>query len=289
VYSLGCVLFECLTGEVPFPRSSEFAELYAHLEDEPPRVSDRRPGVPAGFDAVVGRALAKDPDDRWQTCAELAEAARAALPSSTSHLPAQVAVAPTRGPPRRAVVAALVVVVITAAVVAIVALSGSGEDDALASLAENTVGRIDPNGAKIAAQFRVGDGPHALAVGAGSVWAANSVDGTVTRVDHAGGQIVTIPVRDDTSGIAYGHGALWVTDRQDQMVSQISPETNRVVNSIPVGNGPAAVAVAAGTVWVASEVDRSLKKVDIARGAVAPHGVELGANPTAIVAGHDAI
>ena len=48
IYSLGCVLFEALTGEVPFPRDSEVAAIYAHLEDEPPRPSERRPGVPVG-------------------------------------------------------------------------------------------------------------------------------------------------------------------------------------------------------------------------------------------------
>ena len=286
VYSLGCVLFECLTGEVPFPRSSEFAELYAHLEDEPPRVSDRRPGLPAGLDAVVGRALAKDPEDRWQTGAELAEAARAALPSSTSHVPAPERVAPTRGPPRRAVVGAFVLVAIAAAVVAFAVLAGSGEDDTLASLAENTVGRIDPSGAKIAAQIPVGDGPDALAVGAGSVWAANSVDGTVTRIDPEGGQIV-IPVRDDTSGMAFGEGSLWVTDRQDETLYQIRPETNRVVSSIPVGDGPAAVAVAAGAVWIASDVHRSLKKIDVASGS--SREIPLGSTPTAIVAGGGAV
>jgi peptide/nickel transport system substrate-binding protein len=186
-------------------------------------------------------------------------------------------------------VAAVALVVVVAAA-AFVALSGSGEDDTLASLAENTVGRIDPGRAKITARFPVGDGPKALAVGAGSVWAANGADGTVTRIDPEGGQIVTIPVRDDTSGIAFGEGALWVTDRQDRTLSQISPETNRIVgDSIAVGNAPAAVAVADGAVWVASEVDRSVKKVDIARGAVAPDGIELGANPTAIAAGRDAI
>jgi peptide/nickel transport system substrate-binding protein len=286
VYSLGCVLFECLTGEVPFPRSSEFAELYAHLEDEPPRVSDRRPGLPAGLDAVVGRALAKDPEDRWQKCAELAEAARAALPSSTSHVPAQERVAPTRGPQRRAVVGAFVLVVIAAAVVAFAVLSGSGQDDTVASLDENTVGRIDPSGAKITKQVPVGDGPHALAVGAGSVWAANSGDGTVTRIDREGGQIV-IPVGDDTSGMAFGEGSLWVTDRQDETLYQISPKTNRVVDSIPVGNGPAAVAVAAGAVWIASDVHRSLKKIDIASGS--SREIPLGSNPTAIAAGGGAV
>src|SRR5439155_11121406 len=127
--------------------------------------------------------------------------------------------------------------------------------------------------------------------GAGSVWAANSLDGTVTRIDHNGGQIATttIPVRDDTSDLTFGEGSLWVTDRQDRTLVQISPQTNRVVNTIAVGNDPAAVAVAAGAVWVASEVDRNVKRIDIGSGAPSPQRVELGANPTAIAAGRDAI
>ena len=43
VYSLACVLFECLTGEVPFPRASEVAVVYAHLEDDPPKAVLRTP------------------------------------------------------------------------------------------------------------------------------------------------------------------------------------------------------------------------------------------------------
>ena len=61
LYALGCVLFECLTGEVPFPRDSEAAAIYAHLEDEPPRASERRPGLPLALDAVIARALEKEP------------------------------------------------------------------------------------------------------------------------------------------------------------------------------------------------------------------------------------
>src|SRR4051812_15476818 len=49
LYSLGCVLFEALTGEVPFPCDSEVAAIYAHLEEDPPRASERRPGVPAAL------------------------------------------------------------------------------------------------------------------------------------------------------------------------------------------------------------------------------------------------
>ena len=79
VYSLGCLLFECLTGEVPFARPSEVATLYAHLEDEPPRPSERRPELPVDLDDVLGRAMAKEPDERQPSCTALVEEARVAL------------------------------------------------------------------------------------------------------------------------------------------------------------------------------------------------------------------
>ncbi|MDQ3940318.1 MAG: serine/threonine-protein kinase [Actinomycetota bacterium] len=74
VYSLGCVLFECLTGEIPFERPNEVAVLWAHVHEEPGRVTDRRAELPGGLDAVVATAMAKHPDDRFLTCGELLEA-----------------------------------------------------------------------------------------------------------------------------------------------------------------------------------------------------------------------
>src|SRR5262249_5169804 len=79
VYSLGCLLFQCLTGEVPFARPSEVATLYAHLEDAPPRPSERRPELPVDLDDVLGRAMAKNPDERQSSCTALVEEAREAL------------------------------------------------------------------------------------------------------------------------------------------------------------------------------------------------------------------
>ena len=48
VYSLGCVLYECLTGEVPHPRENQAALVYAHLHAPPPKVTQKRPALPAG-------------------------------------------------------------------------------------------------------------------------------------------------------------------------------------------------------------------------------------------------
>ena len=79
VYSLGCVIYECLTGERPFERESELALVYAHLNDAPPRVTDLRPELPEALDGVIATTLAKEPDERFASCGELVEAARAAL------------------------------------------------------------------------------------------------------------------------------------------------------------------------------------------------------------------
>ena len=70
-YSLACLLHECLTGEPPFPRGSEAATLFAHLEEQPP--------APPGLESVLPKALAKDPEERYASCAELIGACRAAL------------------------------------------------------------------------------------------------------------------------------------------------------------------------------------------------------------------
>ena len=74
VYALGCVLFECLTGRIPFDRPNEVAVLWAHVHEDPARVTDLRPELPGGLDEVVATAMAKRPEDRYLTCGELAEA-----------------------------------------------------------------------------------------------------------------------------------------------------------------------------------------------------------------------
>jgi Protein kinase domain len=91
VYALGCVLYAAVTGRPPFERAMAVAVAYAQIHDAPPRPSAARPELPAGLDAVVARALAKRPEERYGSAGELAAAARAA-----------VAGKPARRAPRRA-------------------------------------------------------------------------------------------------------------------------------------------------------------------------------------------
>uniref|UniRef100_UPI002456722C serine/threonine-protein kinase n=1 Tax=Nocardia carnea TaxID=37328 RepID=UPI002456722C len=98
IYSLGCTLYELLTGAKPFGHRSGAAVIYAHLSEPPPRPSQARPDLPAALDEVVARAMAKDPAGRFADCAELAAAARQALRyrSAATH-PGATNIAPEPG------------------------------------------------------------------------------------------------------------------------------------------------------------------------------------------------
>ncbi len=78
VYALGCVLYNALTGETPYPRGTVPATMLAHLHDDPPRPTLVAEGVPSGFDRVIARALAKDPERRYPSAGDLGRAALAA-------------------------------------------------------------------------------------------------------------------------------------------------------------------------------------------------------------------
>jgi serine/threonine-protein kinase len=148
VYSLGCVLFHCLTGQPPFRRDSDVAVMHAHLVEPPPALTAFRSELPSALDAVAARAMAKQPEDRYPTAGALVHALRKALeqkpdPLSTLAPTARPPVtstggappyrdldAPTASPARRRrlwlYAAALLAVVGAAIAIAVVTLTGSG-------------------------------------------------------------------------------------------------------------------------------------------------------------------
>jgi YVTN family beta-propeller protein len=163
VYSLGCLLCECLTGEPPFVRSTDAAVLFAHLEEEP--------AIPAGLEQVMTRALAKEPDERHDSCAELVDAARHRLGVGE---PAKPWFA--RLP---AVLAFVVAVLLATGLGVYLALTGGSAGPP----SSGVLIRIDPRTDRVVKQIGVGNGPSAVAADANGVWVANHDDGTVWRID----------------------------------------------------------------------------------------------------------
>jgi DNA-binding SARP family transcriptional activator/Tol biopolymer transport system component/predicted Ser/Thr protein kinase len=79
VYSLACVLFECLTGRVPYGRDTDVAALYAHLSEKPPTLTSLRPDLPTALNGVFSQALSKLPAKRQSTTGGFAQGASDAL------------------------------------------------------------------------------------------------------------------------------------------------------------------------------------------------------------------
>ncbi len=79
IYSLGCVLYECITGRVPFLKDLDAAVIWAHVEELPTAPSAIRPELPPEIDEVMAHVLAKDPDERYSTAHEFLDAARGAF------------------------------------------------------------------------------------------------------------------------------------------------------------------------------------------------------------------
>lgn len=78
-YALGCVAYTLLSGQIPFVREEPMAELYAHLSAPPPRLTVARPDLPGAVNEVIARAMAKAPEDRYESCGDFADALREAL------------------------------------------------------------------------------------------------------------------------------------------------------------------------------------------------------------------
>ena len=230
VYSLGCLLYECLTGRQPFRRGSDAAVLFAHLEDEPPTTG-------GAADPVIAKSLAKSPDDRYQTCAELAEAARDALEVSVSR------------PSRR--LAAFALVAVATAVASLVAVfvlrSGSG-----GAAPHGELLRIDPKRNAVSGSVAVGSAPTAVASDAGHVWVTSFGDSTVSLVDENGLRAVRIPIEGAPVGVAANGTTAYIADSADPggRVTVVSAQGGRPTYSL-LSDGIAAITRGREGLWVA--------------------------------------
>jgi ABC-type transport system substrate-binding protein/tRNA A-37 threonylcarbamoyl transferase component Bud32 len=290
VYSLGCVLFECLAGARPFERESELSVVFAHLNEPPPRLSDLRPELPEAFDSVFQTALAKSPADRYSTCGELAMAASAALQGKTfvrrrlrrrrPLLAAGVALAlagsalagvlvwsdDDRPPGPQSVALAIrphalgLVDARTQRVAGQVDLRGAPVDVAFPSRSawvllpgEQRVVRIDLETKEATESVKLPFGPGGrLANGAGSVWVTEDHGPRVLGIDAGTGEVrERLSLGGTGPGIAFGGGSLWVA--RGSAVARVDPGTGRLLRRFPMPAAATWVVFAAGAVWATSD------------------------------------
>ena len=276
VYSLGCVLFECLAGARPFERESELSVVFAHLNEPPPRITELRPELPAAFDEVFATALAKSPDDRYRACGQLAAAARTAARGKRPARPQR------RGRPLLVGAAVLLAAAATGGIV--LATRDRTEPGRVASASDELVG-VDLRTARISTSIGRTGTPVAMANGGGSLWIADADTKRVLQIDRASGEIVDrIPLPSQPGDIAVGGGAVWVAGAVDDSMTRIDPATGQITQTIDLGSSPSDISFGGGRLWVAGSEHQALFFIDSASGKKR-QTISLGIRPAAVLAG----
>jgi streptogramin lyase len=304
VYALGCLAFFVLTGRVPFERETPVATMYAHTSDPPPTA-----GFSASVDAVLGRALAKSPEDRFVSAGDFARALTAALEGGSAGVPERsVAVGPaapggddptpaTQGAtaPTQGLTAPTAQYAEPATPVTV---GGGGPAPAggrppwllpfLAGLIVVTLVAValflvagggdseshDPLAAKTLSvtPFQVGGEPRGIAVGEGGVWLSDYERDQVFEIDPDTGKRKGDPVRfgESPTSIAVGEGYVWVVASGDNLLQRIDPDDHEVSGApIEFGIGGGDIAVGEGSVWVADSGNDAILRIDPEKNRVA--------------------
>jgi serine/threonine-protein kinase len=279
VYSLACLLYECLTGDVPFRRPNDVAVLYAHLEEPVPRASERA-AVPAELDAVLERGMAKRADERWETCGAFVDAVRAALGGEAVLVPGRL------GGRRRAYAIAAAGAALAAAA-ALAALLVGGGGTAIAR--GDSLVRIDPSGGRPTGGLPVGAQPTAVTVCGGNVW-VTTFDGTVSEVDPKTLSSHTVRVRGTPSDVANVGNLAAVVSGPPEQVTMIDAEFGQISNvvEVPGADRPATASAFGRDVWIADPSGHRIDLLDPPYTGIAA-AIPLPAAPRLVAAGEGAL
>jgi len=195
---------------------------------------------------------------------------------------------PRSGRRRTVFIAALTGVIAAAVAVPLFAFSSSGSrrPEFKGTLGGNAVGAVSASTGRVVASIPLAASPDAIAAGAGSIWAAMTDRGIVSRISPTTNTLEqTITTHGGPSALTVGDGFVWVANSGDGTVTRVDPRANGgqdVGNPIQVGNDPSGIAYGLGAVWVANSADRTVTPIDPATGkALTPISVEGGADGVA--------
>ena len=302
IYALGCVLYEMLTGQVPFPRENDLAKLWAHMSDDAPSALEVAPDVPPGLAAVSERAMAKDPADRFSEAgmmgrvalasvpggADTGARARAAAAAALASVPAPPRGGPTRAAPtRRARLSRL------AGALGRTRPAGVGPAPAARGPTAVAVGPAAPPRPARRAALLVAVALLAGCATTGLLLALDEDEDPVVRTaaerparsSAAGAVTGTFPVGDSPTGVTVVDGSAWVANTGDETVTRVDARTGRrQASPISVGEDPRAIAASAGAVWVGNFGDGTISRIDTRTNRAAPP-IAVGAAPTDIAVG----
>jgi len=282
VYSLGCVLYESLTGVAPYAR----------------RDDDAQPELPQGLDAVIERAVAKDPAARYVTAGELIEAARecqGATPAATQVL-SDPSDRPTLG---RASAPG-------PELTAERRRSGSGWSKRLAPRTKQWLGAavaalvgavslgillFGGGGPSVSDPIEIGRPPLRLAVGPQAVWVTSAADGTLSAIDPKTAVVAgpVLRLERGIAGVASGAGSIWVSSPRRGEVLRVDPAAGGVIARIGVGGRPGAIVFGGGRVWVADDAGSGVTAINAAGGRVFKRGIAPHATPLRLAVGAGAV
>jgi DNA-binding beta-propeller fold protein YncE/predicted Ser/Thr protein kinase len=269
VYSLGCVLFEALTGVVPFARAE----------------ADTEPEMPQGLDAVIERAVSRAPADRYPSAGALIAAAREHQSSELqpTRVLARAGEAPTgrlghRGRGRALRLGGLrgrrlqwagAAVAVLAGMVALVAFL------------------LRDEGIEVSPPIPVGSAPLRIAADGGTVWVTSERDGTLTRLDPESGEPIGEPAQlgAGISGVAVGGRWVWVTDPRRGDLLRLDPDDGHLLKRIELGGAPGPIALGGGRVWVADDDGAGITAVNADGGRVFQRGLAPHAAPLRLAVG----
>jgi DNA-binding beta-propeller fold protein YncE len=280
VYALGCVLYHSLAGAPPYQRESDEATLWAHLNDDPPSLHDRAPDVPGSFDAVLARAMAKDPDDRFPSAGDLGRAALAAAGRPVAPAPERLVaigeaapgdrqetvVSPDQAPTvlaagtpaqRRLWPWALAAVpILGLALIAALALGGGDGGDGSATTTTKSTGTATTTPGQTVAikSVVVGGRPNNIVLANGKAWVVRSGNDRLAVIDAKTVRREPYSPRvGNPSGEAAGFGKLWVINQSAPSLVPIGLKSHRQEGKavpLPAHGKAVAVAAASRSMWV---------------------------------------